>query len=95
MSGGTLPKWSARGDELFFVAGDTLMAAPVQRTPALSTGVPKALFTAAKVGAATIVYDVAADSKRFVVVRTLKAPERHAVVVDNWLARVTAQAGRR
>jgi hypothetical protein len=95
VSGGTLPKWSARGDELFFVAGDALMAAPVQRTPAFSTGVPKALFTAGKVGAKTIVYDVTADSKRFVVVRTLKAPERHAVVVDNWLARVTAQAGRR
>jgi hypothetical protein len=91
VSGGTLPKWSARGDELFFVAGDALMAASVQRTPAFSTGVPKALFTAAKVGAATIDYDVAADGQRFVLVRTLKAPERHAVVVENWQARLEAK----
>ncbi|MBI1876399.1 MAG: PD40 domain-containing protein [Acidobacteria bacterium] len=95
VTGGTLPKWSVRGDELFFVAGNTLMAASVQRTPAFSTGVPTALFTAAKVGASAIDYDVAADGKRFVVVRTLKAPERHAVVVESWLARVTGQAGRR
>jgi serine/threonine-protein kinase len=95
VNGGFDPKWSPQGVVLVFVANDTLMAAPVERTPAFGTGVPKALFTAASIGAAWIDYDVATDARRFVVVRTLKAPERRAVVVENWPARVAGQAGRR
>jgi hypothetical protein len=33
-------------------------------------------------------YNVAADGRRFVVVRTLIRPGRHAVVVENWLSKV-------
>jgi eukaryotic-like serine/threonine-protein kinase len=91
--GGIAPRWSAKGDELFFVAGDTLMAVAVKQAPRFSTGLPQPLFTAAKAGldgSQGWSYDVAADGRRFVVVRTLSRPERHAVVVENWLARVRA-----
>ena len=95
VSGGTEPRWSARGDELFFVADGTLMAVSIRLEPRFSAGLPQPLFTAAKVGvdaAQGFSYDVAADGRRFVVVRTLSRPERHAVVVENWLAK--ARAGR-
>ena len=91
--GGTAPRWSAKGDELFYVAGDTLMAVSVKLAPRFAAGLPQRLFTAAKAGLAGsegFGYDVAADGRRFVVVRTLSRPERHAVVVENWLAKVRA-----
>jgi serine/threonine protein kinase len=89
VNGGSWPTWSARGDQVFFVANNTLMAAAVQRSAGLvTTAVPQALFTAAKIGASTIDYDVAADGKRFVVVRTLAPRERRAVVVENWVSRL-------
>jgi eukaryotic-like serine/threonine-protein kinase len=93
--GGIAPRWSAKGDELFFVAADTLMAVSVEVEPKFSAGLPQALFTLAKVGvdgSQGFGYDVAAGGRRFVVVRTITRPERHAVVVENWLAK--ARAGR-
>jgi serine/threonine protein kinase len=92
--GGEEPRWSATGDELFFVGEDTLMVVSVKHQPAFRAGMPQALFTAAKAGVVGgpggFSYDVAADGRRFVVVRTIKRPERHAVVVENWLAKVRA-----
>ena len=88
--GGSAPRWSAKGDELFFVAGDTLMTVSVQPGRRFSVSLPQPLFTAAKVGldaSQGFGYDVAADGRRFVVVRTITRPERHAVVVENWLTK--------
>jgi hypothetical protein len=85
--GGAFIRWSATGDELFFVENDTLMAVSVKHVPAFSAGLPHPLFTAGKVGVdggSGFSYDVAADARRFVVVRTITRPERHAVVVDKW-----------
>ena len=92
--GGAAPRWSAKGDELFFVGEDTLMAVSVKHQPTFSAGLPQALFTAADVGVVGgpegFGYDVAADGRRFLVVRTITWPERHAVVIENWLAKVRA-----
>jgi eukaryotic-like serine/threonine-protein kinase len=95
MRGGTAPRWSPKGDELFFVADDTLMAVSVKLEPRFSAGLPQPLFTATKVGLDSsqgFAYDVAADGRRFIVVRTITRPERHAVVIENWVAK--ARAGR-
>ena len=93
MRGGTAPRWSPKGDELFFVADDTLMAVSVKLEPRFSAGVPRALFTAAKVGVdGAQGYDVDADGRRFIMVRTITRPERHGVVIENSLA--TVRAGR-
>ena len=70
VNGGVAPTWSARGDELFVVANGTRMVASVTAVPACNIGVPNALCPAANVGASAIDDDVAADGKRFVVVRT-------------------------
>jgi hypothetical protein len=92
--GGTSPRWSAKGDELFFVSGDTLIAVSVKAQPALVASLPRALFKSVRgVGVFEsregFGYDVAKDG-RFVVVRTIKRPERHAVVVENWVAKAKA-----
>ena len=44
VSGGAVPRWSRRGNELFFVAGNNLMAVPVQTKPSLVLGQPQKLF---------------------------------------------------
>lgn len=44
--GGVEPRWSRDGKELFYFAGQTLMAAPVSLQPTFSGGAPVALFDA-------------------------------------------------
>ena len=73
------------------LTNDTLMVVSVQRGPTFRTSLPQALFAADTVGAVGLDYDVAADGRRFVVVQTLERPERHAVVIENWLAKAGAR----
>jgi eukaryotic-like serine/threonine-protein kinase len=92
-NGGTTPKWSPRGDELFYLEGDTLMAVSVRVSPSFKPGVPHTLFSGKKVGSTLLVfdsplYDVAPDGKRFVIVRNAKTGVQSGVVVEQgWFAR--------
>jgi Tol biopolymer transport system component len=45
-NGGAEPRWSPDGKELYYFAGQTLMAVPVSLQPTFSAGVPAALFDA-------------------------------------------------
>ena len=42
--GGTQPRWSRDGKEIFYVEGDTLMAVGVTTTPSFSAGSPEVLL---------------------------------------------------
>ena len=42
--GGTEPRWSRDGKELFYFAGQALMAVPVTLSPTFSMGTPVKLF---------------------------------------------------
>ncbi|MBI4472895.1 MAG: serine/threonine-protein kinase [Acidobacteria bacterium] len=42
--GGTEPRWSSEGDELFYRSGDRIMVVPVQTSPALRIGKPRVYF---------------------------------------------------
>jgi len=44
-NGGSQPRWSKNGKELVYVEGDSLMAVSVNRSSALSFGVPEKLFS--------------------------------------------------
>jgi hypothetical protein len=90
VNGGDAPRWSPRGDELFFVANDMLMSAAVTGGDALRFGAPHALFTAAAVGAEHLDYDGSKDGQRFILVRTIEHRRREAVVVENWLSRLAS-----
>lgn len=77
--GGIWPKWSGKGNELFFFERDTLTAVPVQLAPAFQAGEPQKLFKAGQVGMDPAIirnfnptYDVARDGERFVIVQTAK-----------------------
>jgi Tol biopolymer transport system component len=90
-TGGTMPRWSRDGRELFFVAGDRhLTAVTVRTTPALELGPPRPLFTlpGRRVWKD---YDVGPDGSRFLAIVTdVRGDEQPLTVVLNW----TAEAGR-
>ncbi len=87
--GGTAPRWSHDGRELFYRNGDKMMAVDVQTTPAFHvTGTPKMLFE--KSGG----YDVSADGKRFLMVRQGALPGQSSQinVVLNWFEELRRRA---
>ena len=91
-AGGTMPRWSRDGKELFFVAnGRTVMSADVTYTPSLKISVPKALFETAMqyVNLDRFVWDVAPDGNRFLIPKATIAengPQPPITVVLNWTA---------
>jgi eukaryotic-like serine/threonine-protein kinase len=83
--GGTAPRWRGDGRELFYLAPDgKMMAAEVTAGPEFRGGTPAPLF---QTPSGTIVGDVTADGKRFLLV-TPVGPSAAApfTVVLNWTA---------
>jgi eukaryotic-like serine/threonine-protein kinase len=85
VTGGTVPRWSRGGKELFFLAPDRrLMAVPVQTSPTLALGQPTPLFVlpGRRIWKD---YDVSADGKRFLAIVTdLLGDEQPLTVISNW-----------
>jgi serine/threonine protein kinase len=66
--GGTEPRWSQDGKELFYFSGQSLMAVPVSLSPTFSFGTPVKLFDAPLPAGYTNesdLWQVAPDGKRF------------------------------
>jgi len=89
VNGGGQPRWSKDGKELFYVEGDSLMAARVSTDPTLSLGLPQKLFSSKGLVLAAnhvLTYDVTPDGERFVLVEPVegKAPDPVIRVVLNW-----------
>ena len=85
-SGGTQPRWSRDGREIFYVESDTLIAVSVNTKPTFSVGSTERLFS--DPGLAALfpqqTYDVAADGQRFVMVENLGDPQYTIHVMQNW-----------
>ena len=103
--GGTDPVWRRSGGELYYRAGDKMMAVSVTTSPAFAASAPKMLWegsyshgtgaSCGMPGVSSSNYDVSADGKRFLMVRDddASAYATRIVVVLNWTERVKA-AGR-
>jgi serine/threonine-protein kinase len=67
--GGSAPRWSRDGKELFYLSGDQMFAVPVRQEPTFSPGEPRALFRIELPSPSewSDIYDVAPDGKRFIV----------------------------
>lgn len=90
-NGGVTPKWSPRGDELFYVEGNSLMAVSIETRRGLRAGTTQKLFDGEQVNMQfsplAPMYDVAADGQHFVVVQGLGRDIGNSViVVENWFA---------
>jgi Tol biopolymer transport system component len=94
-AGGSQPRWSRNGKEIFYIAPNgMLMAADVKTSPTFEHGPPKALFDS-RIPLRTnfldgFRYDVAPDGKRFLVIASSAEAEGSAstpiTVVVNWQA---------
>ncbi len=89
-SGGTQPRLSRDGKEIFYVERDTLMAVRVETTPSFTLDTPQPLFSHPGLFVDPAVsprYDVANDGQRFVVREMLEGAEPISIhVVQNWFA---------
>ena len=84
--GGSRPRWSPKGDELFFLKANTLMVVPVDTSGALTVGTPRALFPIPDLDGG-YGYNVSPDADRFLVrVRNPDALSSKIHVVTNWFA---------
>jgi eukaryotic-like serine/threonine-protein kinase len=93
IAGGSVPRWSRRGDELFFVSGDDIMAVHVQTKPSLVMGQPQKLFSRRPVAADRTEglydsYDVSADGQRFVMLQSdeQQTTTQKLTIIQNWFA---------
>jgi Tol biopolymer transport system component len=85
--GGTHPKWSANGLELFYRFGEKMMVVDVSTAPGLTLSRPRVLFEQRYAfGAAQTIpnYDVTHDGQRFVMIKDESSAGRLNVVL-NWL----------
>ena len=94
--GGTRPAWARSGRELFYLVAPTptepvvsMMAVPVQTSPALLLGKPVVLFKGryfSQLNGRT--YDVSPDGKRFLMIKNVlpaqTTADQRIVIVENW-----------
>ena len=95
-SGGSRPRWSADGSELFYYVGpDTIMAVPVASADELTLGRPEVAVQgsyAIPLNTGTH-YDVSADGRRFLLIvddtgDDRDAPPPQLVLVQHWMEEV-------
>jgi hypothetical protein len=90
--GGRWPRWSRRGDGIYYVQRDSLVEVPVGSGPHLTLGLPRPLLSLAAEGLmlssnwfSGLPMDASADGSRFIVVRrTESSTSRALLVVENW-----------
>ncbi len=95
-NGGSSPRLSAAGDELFYWSDSTLMASQVSATSAgsFASGVPQALFQMFDVAdLGTPDYDIAPDGRFLIKAKNPDAPGTQIHVVTNWLEELKAKVG--
>ena len=99
--GGTAPRWSHSGRELFYLSGiGDMMVAAVTSTPTFSPAAPRRLFTlGSAIWPSNVVpyYDLSPDDRRFIMVRVgsvgQSAGAGAIVVVENWRQELEAKVG--
>jgi serine/threonine protein kinase/Tol biopolymer transport system component len=89
--GGALPRWSRRGDELFYAEGNALMAVRISTRGGFHAGPPQRLFDGDATGTRLwgfdpliASYDPMPDGSGFVVARRAAGPPATLVVVESW-----------
>ena len=97
--GGSEPRWSPSGKELFFRAGDKMMAADVVTQPGFSAGTPRLLFQGQFVAPSTPLgtSDFSPDGQRILMMQAQSAesqaaPATQINVVQNWFEELKRRA---
>jgi eukaryotic-like serine/threonine-protein kinase len=87
--GGAEPVWNPAGHELFYRAGNRMMAVPITLQPGFSMGKPVVLFEGPWLSTTLTLqnYDVSRDGRRFLMLKAAEEDQgaQRIVVVQNWL----------
>jgi Tol biopolymer transport system component len=88
--GGSEPRWSRSGRELFYRNGDKMLIVDVETKPTFRPGRPRTLFEGLYNGDSVNSYDVAPDGNRFLMIKPDPAESgpTHVKVVLNWFEEV-------
>ena len=92
--GGTEPRWSRDGRELFFESRGALKVVRVPPGPVFNPSAPTTLFSVAGYRRARNrqQYDVSPDGQRFIMIREQSGTANRGVVyVENWLTELRAK----
>ncbi|MFL5505414.1 MAG: protein kinase domain-containing protein [Gemmatimonadales bacterium] len=93
-SGGSEPRWSHNGRELFFKSPTALMSVDITPGAAFVAGTPRPLFPIAGYRSARNrqQYDVAPDDRHFLMIREPSDPRGdHVVFVEHWFPELLAK----
>jgi len=84
--GGTEPRWSADGRELFYRLGNKMMVVEVRSEPAFTSGRPQLVFEVPYLTDqfGTSNYDISPDGQRFLMIKQEQTAEAQIHVVLNW-----------
>jgi len=93
--GGSEPRWSHHGAEIFYRDGSgNMVSVPVKTAPTFSFGAPKTLFPARQFVSSLgqhRQYDVSPDDRRFMMIRAVGSPvPDKLVVVSSWFEELNA-----
>ena len=87
--GGVEPRWAASGRELFFRSGPKMLSVDLAIAgTSVRIGRPQTIFEGDYLEWAGANYDVSADGKRFIMVRTANANTRTLSVRVNWKSEI-------
>jgi len=95
--GGTRPRWSANGDRIYYLEGESFMEVEVSQKPAFTFGVPRRIFDLD--GSPTFLgaFDVSPDGRTFAMVVEVD-PARYGqkamTLVENWAQELERRKGR-
>jgi Tol biopolymer transport system component len=87
-AGGTVPRWSRSGKEIFYLEGERLMAIPISLAPRFEAGVPHALFSKPDLR----FYDVEPDAQHFILIEPSAPSSGGLGVIQNWFSEVAARS---
>jgi Tol biopolymer transport system component len=96
VGGGNWPRWSPRGDKIYYVEGDAIMEVDVALGVEPRLGTPREIFTRRPLGWPLIFgwppgFDVSSDGNRFVVVEAQDVAKSSGgiIVEENWTKEFT------
>ena len=93
--GGSAPRWSRNGREIFFRSDDAVMVVPVEIQPVFKAGTPRVLFRDAGYQGSRD-YDVTPDGEHFLMIKRKEAPvgENQVNVVLHWSEELKGKMGK-
>jgi hypothetical protein len=99
VAGGMWPRWSTRGDRIYYVQEETIMEVDLATHPQVRLGAPRIVLARKPLGWPLMFgwppgFDVSAEGDRFVVAQPVGAEQDLGgiVVLENWLGEFAAKA---